>query len=110
MTRRQEEAAVTAWADDVAGVLDAKGRPELAQLFRSLARRDMEAIGEAIDLYPPAVLEALLETLDQERRERQAAGEEYFAEVLTELIALVEDERVERGFDEVVWDEDAPPH
>jgi hypothetical protein len=105
-----EEAELTLWSNGVAEVLDGKGRPELAALFRALARRDEALIEEDISLFTLPVLEGLRETLQEERDERDRSGQEYFAAVLDGVLALVEQVRSRRDFEELDWDEEEPVH
>lgn len=93
MNTQEQEADLTLWANGVAEVLDGKERPELAAVFRALARRDAEAVREAIHLFPPAMLEALAEMVDLERRDRAEAGQERAVEILDWLATLVEQMR-----------------
>lgn len=93
MNTQEQEADLTLWANGVAEVLDGKARPELAAVFRALARRDAEAVSEAIHLFPPAMLEALAEMVDLERQDRAEAGQERAVEILDWLATLVEQMR-----------------
>ena len=61
MNAEEQEADLTLWANGVAEVLDGKERPELAAVFRALARRDAEAVRQAMEVFPPTMLEALAE-------------------------------------------------
>jgi len=89
MTREEQEAALTLWANGVAEELDDKERPELASVFRALARRDADAAREAVSLFPPVMLTALREMLELEREDRNAAEQERSVEILDWLIDLV---------------------
>lgn len=89
MTREEQEAALTLWANGVAEELDAKERPELASVFRALARRNADAVRDAVSLFPPTILEALREMVELERQDRRAADEERSVEILDWLVDLV---------------------
>jgi hypothetical protein len=89
MTSEEQEAALTLWANGVAEELDEKARPELAQVFRALARRDADAVRDAVSLFPPHMLSALREMVELEYEDRYAAGEDRSAEILAWLIDLV---------------------
>jgi hypothetical protein len=91
MNAEQQEADLTLWANGVAEVLDDRQRPELAAVFRALARRDGEAVRQAMDLFPPTMLEALAEMVELERRDRADAGQERAVEILDWLANLVEE-------------------
>lgn len=93
MTREEQEAALTLWANEVAEELDTKERPELAQVMRALARRDADALREAVSLFSPSMLSALRETVELEREDRDAAGEERCIEILDWVIDLVAEEQ-----------------
>lgn len=88
-TREEQEAALTLWANEVAEELDGKERPELAAVFRALARRDADAVRESVSLFPPAMLEALREMLELESQDRHAAGQDRCVEILDWLTDLV---------------------
>lgn len=97
MEREKQEADITAWANGVAEELDRKERPELAAVFRALARRDESAVRAAVEVYTPAMLVALGEMLELERRDREAAEEERSVEILDWLEALIDRIGLERG-------------
>jgi hypothetical protein len=108
MNTEEQEADLTLWANGVAEALDEKGRPELAAVFRALARRDAEALREAVEVFPPAMLEALREMVELEQRDRTEAGQERSVEILdwlTRLILQVQNEH--RTID--LWPGDAGP-
>lgn len=90
MNSEQQEADLTLWANGVAGALDEKERPELAAVFRALARRDAEAVRKAMEVFPPAMLAALAEMIELEQRDRAEAGQERAVEILDWLADLVE--------------------
>ncbi len=90
MNTKQQEADLTLWANGVAELLDDKARPELAVVFRAFARRDADAVREAVGFFPPAMLEALAEMVALEQRDRAEAGEERSVELLDWLARLVE--------------------
>ena len=90
MDAEQQEADLTLWANGVAEVLDEKERPELAAVFRALARRDAEAVRQAMEVFPPTMLEALAEMIQLEQQDRVAAGQERAVEILDWLAGLVE--------------------
>jgi len=95
MNREEQEADVTFWANGVAEALDEKERPELAAVFRALARRDAVAVRAAVEVFPPAMLEAVVEMVELEQQDRATAGEERSVEILEwlrRLVAKVEDE------------------
>ena len=95
MKPEEQEADLTLWANGVAGALDEKERPELAAVFRALARRDAGALREAVGVFSPEMLEALLEMVGLEQRDRTEAGEERSVEILewlTRLVVQVQDE------------------
>ena len=89
MTREEQEAALTLWANGVAEELDDKEQPELADVFRAFARRDAEGVREAVGLFPPTILEALREMVELEREDRRAAMQERSVEMLDWLVDLV---------------------
>jgi hypothetical protein len=89
MRPEEQEADLTLWADGVARALDEKERPELAAVFRAFARRDGVAVQEAIGLFSRAMLEALVEMVELEQRDREKAGEERSVEILDWLARLV---------------------
>ncbi len=90
MKPEEQEADLTLWANGVAELLDDKARPELAVVFRAFARRDADAVREAVGFFPPAMLEALAEMVALEQRDRAEAGEERSVELLDWLARLVE--------------------
>jgi hypothetical protein len=90
MNAEQQEAELTLWANGVAEALDRKERPELAAVFRALARRDADGVREAIEVFPPVMLEALSEMVELEQRDRAAAGQERAVEILDWLANLVQ--------------------
>ena len=89
MTREEQEAALTRWANGVAEELDEREQPELADVFRALARRDADAVREAVSLFPPVILEALREMVELEREDRRVAEQERGVEILDWLVDLV---------------------
>ncbi len=97
MNREEQEADLTLWANGVAEILDSRERPELAAVFRALARRDADAVREAIGLFTPAMLEALAEMVDLEKEDRAEAGQERAVEILEWLATLVEQVRDRHG-------------
>ena len=90
MNAEEQEADLTLWANGVAQALDDKERPELAAVFRAFARRDADAVRQAVGLFPPAMLEAVAEMVALEQRDRAEAGEERSVEMLDWLARLVE--------------------
>jgi hypothetical protein len=96
MTVEEQEAGLTLWANEVAEELDRIERPELATIFRALARRDAEPVRDAVRLFPPTMLDGLREMVELEREERREAGEERSVEILDWLVDLVA-EAQERG-------------
>lgn len=105
-----EEAEFTLWSNGVAEVLDGKGRPELAALFRALARRDMIRIRETVEMFTLPVLEGLEDTLREELGERESQGEARFAGILEEVLGIVDQVREGRGLEEPGWDEEDTVH
>ncbi len=105
-----EETELTLWANGVADVLDGKERPELAVLFRALARGDVDLIQETVDLYTLPVLDGLWETLDEERSERRGQGQVRFSEILDEVLTIVDEARSRRLLEDVDWDEEDTLH
>jgi len=99
MKVEDQEADLTLWADGVALELDRKDRPELAAVFRALARRDADAIEEALDLFARPMLDALAEMIHLERRDRSRAGQERAVEILSWLAFMVEEAEDRRGPD-----------
>ena len=99
MSVERQEADLTLWADGVAAELEHKERPELAAIFRALARRDGEAIRLALDVLAGPMLEAVAEMIDEERRDRARAGQERVARILAWAIALVREAEDLRGPD-----------
>lgn len=97
MNREDQEADVTLWADGVAKLLDDRERPELAAVFRAFARRNAAGVREAVEVFSPAMLEALAEMVELEKRDREKAGEERSVEMLDWLARLVEQVRDEHG-------------
>jgi len=97
MNREQQEADLTAWANGVAEELDRKERPELSAVFRALARRDEGAVRAAVEVYTPAMLAALGEMVELERRDREEAEEERAVEILDWLENLIDRIGLERG-------------
>ena len=95
MNTEEQEADLTLWANGVAEVLDGKERPELAVVFRALARRDAQALRQAMEVFPPTMLEALAEMIELEQRDRAEAGQERAVEILDWLGDLVEQVRDE---------------
>jgi hypothetical protein len=95
MNPEEQEAGLTLWANGVAEEFDGMERPELAAVFRALARRDTEAAREALGVFSPAMLEAVREMVQLEQADRAAADEERFVEILAWLLALVDE--VEEG-------------
>lgn len=89
MRPEEQEADLTLWANGVAEALDEKERPELAAVFRAFARRDEEAIREAIGVFSPGMLEALGEMVELEQRDRTEAGQNRSVEILEWLGRLV---------------------
>ena len=89
MKPEEQEADLTLWANGVAELLDEKERPELAVVFRAFARRDAEALREAVGVFSPEMLEALLEMVGLEQRDRTEAGEGRSVEILDWLARLV---------------------
>ena len=89
MTNEEQEAALTRWANGVAEELDSKERPELADVFRALARRDADGVREALSLFTPVTLTGLREMLELEREDRRAAEQERAVEILDWLLDLV---------------------
>jgi len=95
MKPEEQEARLTLWANEVAEEFDGMDRPELAAVLRALARRDAEAVREAVGFFPPTMLEALREMVGLEQRDREEAGEERSVEILdwlTRLVSEVQDE------------------
>ncbi len=110
-SEKEQEAELAMWADGVAEVLDGKDLPELAILFRALARRDGVIVDEALELLSIVALEGLIDTLADEIEDRREAGESRAAEILEELLerTLEAHDRV-RLDDEIDRDgEDLPP-
>lgn len=105
-----EEAEFTLWSNGVAEVLDGKGRPELAALFRALARHDRDRIRETLEMYTLPVLEGLEDTLLEERAQRESQGEAKFAGMLDDVLAAVDEVREGRGWEEPGWDEEDTVH
>ena len=97
MNREEQEADLTAWANGVAEELDRKGRPELSAVFRALARRDEDGVRTAVEVYPPAMLAALGEMVELERRDREEAEEARAVEILDWLEDLIDRIGLERG-------------
>lgn len=95
MNDEEQEADLTLWASGVADVLDGKERPELAAVFRALARRNADAVRGAIGVFPPAMLEALEEMVQLEQEDRAGAGQERAVEILDWLVDLIERVREE---------------
>ena len=89
MKTEEQEADLTLWANEVAEALDEKGRPELAAVFRAFARRDSEAVREAVELFPPTMLDGLREMVELEQKDRVEAGEDRSVEMLDWLARLV---------------------
>lgn len=90
MRPEEQEADLTLWANGVAEALDEKERPELAAVFRALARRDAQALRQAMELFPPTMLEALAEMVGLEQQDRAEARQERAVEILDWLADLVE--------------------
>jgi len=90
MNTEEQEADLTLWANGVAEVLDGKERPELAVVFRALARRDAQALRQAMEVFPPTMLEALAEMVELEQQDRAKAGQNRAVEILDWLVDLVE--------------------
>ncbi len=101
---RDQEATLTRWADDVAASLDDRGLPEVALLFRALARRDGKTVDEALGLYGAPTLEGLVETLLDEIDERREAAEDRFAEILEEVVERALDALESAPLEEPDWD------
>jgi hypothetical protein len=91
MNREQQEVDLTRWANGVAEELDRKHRPELSAVFRALARRDAEAVRQAVEVYTPAMLRALEEMLKLEQSDRAEAGQDRAVEILAWLGGLIEE-------------------
>lgn len=108
-SEKEQEAELTLWADGVAEVLDGKGLPELALLFRALARRDGVIVDEALELYSTGTLEGLIDTLADEIEDRREAGETRAAEILEELLERALEAHDAAPLDEIDWDDDLPP-
>jgi hypothetical protein len=108
-SERDQEAELTLWADGLAAVLDRKGLPELAILFRALARRDGVVVDESLALFPAATLEGLIETLADEIEERRESGEDRSAEILEELLERALDAHDHAPLDDLDWDEEDLP-
>jgi hypothetical protein len=108
-SEREQEAELTLWADRVAEVLDGRDLPELAILFRALARRDGVVVDEALALYSAVTLEGLIDTLADEIDDRRDAGESRAAEILEELLERALDAHDRAPLDDADWDEDLPP-
>lgn len=109
-SEKDQEAELTLWADGVAAVLDRKGLPGLAILFRALARRDGVEVDEALDLHPASTLGGLIETLADEIEYRREAGEDRSAEILEELLERALDAHDRAPIEEYGPDEeDFPP-
>ncbi len=89
MRPEEQEADLTLWANGVAELLDGKERPELAAVFRAFARRDAEAVREAVGVFSPAMLDALAEMVELEQRDRAEAGQDRSVEMLDWLGRLV---------------------
>ncbi len=89
MRPEEQEADLTLWANGVAEALDEKERPELAAVFRAFARRDAAAVGEAVGVFSPAMLDALAEMVELERRDRAGADQDRSVEILEWLGRLV---------------------
>ena len=95
MNTEEQEARLTLWANGVAEEFDGMDRPELAAVFRALARRDADAVREAVGVFSPTMLEALREMVELEQRDRVEAGEERSVEILdwlARLVAEIQDE------------------
>jgi hypothetical protein len=90
MNREEQEVDLTRWANGVAEELDRKHRPELAAVFRGLARRDADAVRQAVAVYTPAMLRALEEMVKLEQSDRAEAGQERAVEILGWLERLIE--------------------
>lgn len=99
MSVERQEADLTEWADGVAAELENKERPELAAIFRALARRDAEAVRLALDVLATPMLEAVAEMLEEERRERVRSGQERAAHALAWAIGLVHEVEDRHGPD-----------
>jgi len=108
MKPEEQEADLTLWANGVAGVLDDRERPELAVVFRAFARRDANAVREALEVFSPAMLEALTEMVELEQRDRAEAGEERSVEILDWLARLVEQIRDEHRTIDLYPDDGGP--
>jgi hypothetical protein len=93
MKPEEQEADLTLWANGVAEALDEKERPELAAVFRAFARRDAEAVREAVGVFSPAMLDALAEMVELEQRDRVEADQERSVEILDWLVRLVRQAR-----------------
>ena len=108
MRPEEQEADLTLWANGVAEALDEKERPELAAVFRAFARRDAAAVGEAVGVFSPAMLAALAEMVELERRDRAEAGQHRSVEMLEWLARLVGQVRDEHLTIDVEPGDDAP--
>ncbi|MCL7961176.1 MAG: hypothetical protein M8861_13370 [marine benthic group bacterium] len=108
MKPEEQEADLTLWANGVAEALDEKERPELAAVFRAFARRDAEAVREAVGVFSPAMLDALDEMVELERLDRAEAGQDRSAELLEWLVRLVGQARDAHLMIDVEPGEDAP--
>jgi hypothetical protein len=91
MNREEQEIDLTRWANGVAEELDRKHRPELSAVFRGLARRDAEAVRRAIEVFTPAMLQALEEMVKLEGSDRTEAGQDRAVEILDWLEGLIEE-------------------
>jgi hypothetical protein len=107
-SKTEQEAELTLWADGVAEVLDRKGLPELAILFRALARRDGVVVDETLALFSAVTLEGLIDTLSDEIEDRRETGEDRAAEILEEVLERALDAHDRAPLDDADWDEDLP--
>jgi hypothetical protein len=97
MNRDEQEADLKLWANGVAEALDEKERPELAAVFRALARLDEQSLRDAVGVFSPGMLEALLEMVELEQRDRSEVGQERAVEILDWLARLVSQARDDQG-------------
>jgi hypothetical protein len=108
MNRDEQEVDLTLWANGVAEALDEKERPELAAVFRAFARRDTAAVDEAVGVFSPAMLDALAEMVELERRDRAEAGQDRSVEMLEWLGRRVGQARDEHLTIDLEPGDDAP--
>lgn len=108
MKPEEQEAELTLWANGVAEALDERQRPELAEVFRAFARRDAAAVCDAVEVFSPAMLDALAEMVGLERRDRMEADQERSVELLDWLSHLLVQARDEHLEIDVEPGDDAP--